>query len=35
MQGVGEWHIQGCCALQGEGIYEGLDWLSNALNKSK
>jgi len=33
-QGVREWHIQGCCALKGEGIYEGLDWLSNALNKS-
>ena len=23
-----EWRIQGCCATSGDGIYEGLDWLS-------
>ena len=23
-----EWHIQQCCALTGEGLAEGLDWLS-------
>ena len=34
IQGIGEWYIQGCCALQGEGIYEGLDWLSKAFKKS-
>ena len=27
-----EWHIQGCCATTGDGLYEGLDWLSNKLN---
>ncbi|CAI5489664.1 unnamed protein product [Closterium sp. Naga37s-1] len=25
------WHIQGTCAPKGEGLYEGLDWLSNTL----
>jgi len=29
------WHIQATCAKSGDGLYEGLDWLSNALkNKS-
>ena len=23
------WKIQGCCALTGEGLEEGLDWLTN------
>ncbi|EYU46851.1 hypothetical protein MIMGU_mgv1a024951mg [Erythranthe guttata] len=23
------WHIQSTCATSGEGLYEGLDWLSN------
>jgi len=22
------WYIQGCCATNGEGLYEGLDWLA-------
>lgn len=22
------WHIQGCCATSGDGLYEGLDWLA-------
>mmetsp|Transcript_6300 Transcript_6300/g.4741 ORF Transcript_6300/g.4741 Transcript_6300/m.4741 type:complete len:120 (+) Transcript_6300:321-680(+) len=26
-----EWHIQSCCALTGEGLSEGLDWLTNKL----
>jgi small GTP-binding protein len=26
-----EWSVQGCSAGSGEGLYEGLDWLSNAL----
>eukprot|EP01083_Nonionella_stella_P093437 261863_1 len=30
-----QWFIQGTCALQGDGLYEGLDWLSNALRKQK
>ena len=21
------WHIQTCCALTGEGLYEGMDWI--------
>jgi len=26
-----KWYIQGTCAPQGTGLYEGLDWLSNEL----
>jgi ADP-ribosylation factor-like protein 5B len=26
-----DWHIQGCCALTGEGLEEGLDWLTTKL----
>ncbi|XP_038171935.1 ADP-ribosylation factor 1-like [Arvicola amphibius] len=25
------WYIQGTCATSGDGLYEGLDWLSNQL----
>lgn len=28
-----KWYIQGTCATQGTGLYEGLDWLSNELSK--
>eukprot|EP01009_Symbiontida_sp_KSa7_P005159 NODE_2259_length_492_cov_453.083521_g1849_i0.p2 GENE.NODE_2259_length_492_cov_453.083521_g1849_i0~~NODE_2259_length_492_cov_453.083521_g1849_i0.p2 ORF type:complete len:119 (+),score=7.48 NODE_2259_length_492_cov_453.083521_g1849_i0:33-389(+) len=28
------WFIQGSCATSGEGLYEGLDWLSASLKKS-
>lgn len=24
-----KWHIQACCALTGDGLHEGMDWLSN------
>ncbi|XP_075998398.1 ADP-ribosylation factor 4-like [Genypterus blacodes] len=27
------WYVQSTCATQGQGLYEGLDWLSNELNK--
>ena len=27
------WYIQGCCAVAGDGLYEGLDWLSSAVKK--
>ncbi|CAH8842773.1 unnamed protein product [Trichobilharzia szidati] len=27
------WHIQCACATQGQGLFEGLDWLSNELSK--
>jgi len=26
------WYIQPCCATSGDGLYEGLDWLSRTLN---
>ncbi|KAK9120465.1 hypothetical protein Syun_018082 [Stephania yunnanensis] len=29
------WHIQGTCALRGDGLYEGLDWLSGTLKEMK
>eukprot|EP00475_Leptophrys_vorax_P002264 TRINITY_DN1127_c0_g1_i2.p1 TRINITY_DN1127_c0_g1~~TRINITY_DN1127_c0_g1_i2.p1 ORF type:complete len:189 (+),score=51.17 TRINITY_DN1127_c0_g1_i2:421-987(+) len=28
-----QWYIQAACATTGEGLYEGLDWLSNTLSK--
>ncbi|CAI0561257.1 unnamed protein product [Linum tenue] len=28
-----KWHIQGTCALKGDGLYEGLDWLSSTLKR--
>lgn len=28
------WFIQSTCATSGDGLYEGLDWLSNALKKT-
>ncbi|KAF7149005.1 hypothetical protein RHSIM_Rhsim03G0221000 [Rhododendron simsii] len=30
-----KWHIQGTCALKGDGLYEGLDWLANTLKELK
>jgi ADP-ribosylation factor 1/2 len=27
------WYIQATCATSGEGLYEGLDWLSGQLSK--
>ncbi|XP_068560537.1 ADP-ribosylation factor 2a [Cebidichthys violaceus] len=29
------WHIQATCATGGEGLYEGLEWLSTQLKKGK
>merc|ERR1712216_734969 len=29
------WYIQSTCATTGDGLYEGLDWLSNSLAKAK
>ena len=26
-----KWHVQGAIAIRGEGLYEGLDWLSDTL----
>jgi hypothetical protein len=28
-----QWYIQATCATTGDGLYEGLDWLSNTLSK--
>jgi ADP-ribosylation factor protein 1 len=28
-----EWYIQACCATSGDGLYEGLEWLSATLKK--
>mmetsp|Transcript_37543 Transcript_37543/g.49465 ORF Transcript_37543/g.49465 Transcript_37543/m.49465 type:complete len:181 (+) Transcript_37543:114-656(+) len=27
------WYIQAACAVSGDGLYEGMDWLSEALKK--
>ncbi|XP_035577736.1 ADP-ribosylation factor 1-like [Zalophus californianus] len=29
------WYIQAICATSGDGLYEGLDWLSNQLRNQK
>lgn len=29
-----QWHIQGCCAKTGEGLYEGFDWLAKSITSS-
>ncbi|XP_051531830.1 ADP-ribosylation factor 4-like [Myxocyprinus asiaticus] len=28
-----QWYVQATCAVQGSGLYEGLDWLSDQLSK--
>ena len=30
-----QWYIQACCATTGDGLYEGLDWLSSTLSNKK
>ena len=30
-----QWYIQSTCATSGEGLYEGLDWMSNAISQKK
>ncbi|GER48756.1 ADP-ribosylation factor [Striga asiatica] len=30
-----KWHIQGTCAIKGDGLYEGLDWLSSTLKEHR
>ncbi|XP_043260100.1 ADP-ribosylation factor-like 5 [Colletes latitarsis] len=29
-----QWHIQSCCALTGEGLYPGLEWIVGHLKKT-
>ena len=33
MAGHRPWFIQPTCATNGEGLYPGLDWLANTLDK--
>ncbi|EDS30850.1 ADP-ribosylation factor, arf [Culex quinquefasciatus] len=28
-----QWHIQSCCALTGEGLYQGLEWIAQRIKK--
>ena len=30
-----KWYIQATCATSGDGLYEGLDWLSEQLKSAK
>lgn len=30
-----DWHIQACCALTGEGLFEGLGWIAQHVTGSK
>lgn len=30
-----DWHIQGAIAMNGEGLYDGFDWLSKAMKSKK
>ena len=30
-----KWYIQSTCATSGDGLYEGLDWLSQTLGQRK
>ncbi|CAN0099030.1 unnamed protein product [Discosporangium mesarthrocarpum] len=30
-----QWYMQACCAVSGEGIFEGLDWLSKELRNKQ
>ena len=30
-----EWYIQGTCAITGDGLFEGLDWMVKALKNKK
>ncbi|KAL4433163.1 hypothetical protein ABPG74_010858 [Tetrahymena malaccensis] len=33
--GIRQLHVQGCCALNGKGLNEGLEWLSKILKNQK
>lgn len=30
-----QWHVQPTCALNGDGIVEGFEWLKNAIKRRK
>ena len=27
------WHIEACCALSGEGLYQGISWITQTLTQ--
>jgi len=29
------WHVQGCCSIEGGGLCQGLDWLSQMIRRKK
>ncbi|CAI2179182.1 16812_t:CDS:2 [Funneliformis geosporum] len=29
-----QWHIQACCALSGDGLFEGLDWIVSQIGNA-
>lgn len=31
---VKRWHVQACCATTGDGLYDGLDWLSQEMQRN-
>eukprot|EP00827_Trimyema_finlayi_P000794 TRINITY_DN1227_c0_g1_i1.p3 TRINITY_DN1227_c0_g1~~TRINITY_DN1227_c0_g1_i1.p3 ORF type:complete len:187 (+),score=82.97 TRINITY_DN1227_c0_g1_i1:64-561(+) len=35
LRGGRDWYIQGTCALTGDGLYDGLDWLTKIITKKK
>eukprot|EP00483_Globobulimina_turgida_P011422 UN11444 len=30
-----QWNIQSCCAITGDGLYDGLDWISHIVDSKK
>ena len=30
-----DWHIQACCALTGDGLYDGLGWIAQRVTAGK
>ena len=28
-----EWNIQGCCGLTGDGLFEGMEWMTKTVKK--
>jgi hypothetical protein len=29
------WHVQPACAVQGDGLFEGLDWMCTAIKQGR
>lgn len=30
-----QWHIQSCCALTGEGLFTGMDWIAQRIEAAQ